>query len=87
MFEAASILCSLFFADLKDFNSYENFAKQVQSIVKDDGINVLFNSAGVSTKFTRVNMVKVEQMTENFLTNTVAPLMLTKVKVFRCWEI
>ncbi|KAE8739404.1 hypothetical protein FOCC_FOCC015092 [Frankliniella occidentalis] len=64
--------------DVKDFNGYDNFAKQVQSIVKDDGVNVLFNSAGVSSKFTRVNLVKVEQMTENFLTNTVAPLMLTK---------
>ncbi|KAJ1531073.1 hypothetical protein ONE63_005900 [Megalurothrips usitatus] len=64
--------------DVKDFGSYDNFAKQVQSIVQDDGLNVLLNSAGVSSKFTRVNLVKVEQMTENFLTNTVAPLMLTK---------
>ena len=52
----------------------------MQSIVQDDGLNVLFNSAGVSSKFTRVNLVKVEQMTENFMTNTVAPLMLTKVQ-------
>lgn len=64
--------------DVKDFNKYDEFAKHVQSIVQDDGINVLFNSAGVSSKFTRVNLVKVEQMTENFITNTVAPLMLTK---------
>lgn len=64
--------------DVKDFNSYDNFAKQVQSIVKDDGINVLFNSAGISTKFTRVNLVKADQMTDNFITNTLAPLMLTK---------
>lgn len=66
--------------DVKDFASYDNFAKQVQAIVKDDGVNVLFNSAGVSTKFTRVNLVKLEQMTDNFLINTVAPLMLTKVR-------
>lgn len=42
---------------------------------------MLFNNAGVTTKFTRVNLVKAEQMMENLTVNTVAPLMLTKVQL------
>nr|CAD7266018.1 unnamed protein product [Timema shepardi] len=66
------------FLDLKDIESYGTLVENVESIVQGDGLNVLFNNAGISTKFTRVNMVKAEQITENFLINTVAPLMLTK---------
>jgi short-subunit dehydrogenase len=54
-------------------------ANQVKKIVGDDGLNLLINNAGVTTKFTRLNMVKLEQMMDNFTINTVAPLMLTKV--------
>ena len=43
------------------------------------GLNVLFNNAGVSPKFTRLNLVKKEQLTETFFVNTVAPILLTKV--------
>nr|CAD7408995.1 unnamed protein product [Timema cristinae] len=64
--------------NLKDIESYGTLVGNVESIVQGDGLNVLFNNAGISTKFTRVNMVKAEQITENFLINTVAPLMLTK---------
>nr|CAD7449565.1 unnamed protein product [Timema bartmani]CAD7463296.1 unnamed protein product [Timema tahoe] len=65
--------------NLKDIESYDTLVGNVESIVQGDGLNVLFNNAGISTKFTRVNMVKAEQITDNFLINTVAPLMLTKV--------
>lgn len=68
-----------FVLDLKDWNSHERIAQEVSSIVGNDGLNVLFNNAGISTKFTRVNFVKMEQMIENLTVNTVAPLMLTKV--------
>ncbi|XP_049786928.1 C-factor [Schistocerca cancellata] len=64
--------------DVKDFNSYGEFSKSVADIVGEEGLNVLINNAGVSSKFTRVNLVKYEQMMENFTVNTVAPLMLTK---------
>lgn len=46
---------------------------------------MLFNNAGVTTKFTRVNLVKAEQMIENLTVNTVAPLMLTKVQLIFVW--
>lgn len=66
--------------DLKDVNSYGAFSKKVSEIVKDDGLNVLFNNAGVSPKFTRIGLVKSEQLLEAFVTNTLAPIMLTKVR-------
>jgi NAD(P)-dependent dehydrogenase (short-subunit alcohol dehydrogenase family) len=62
-----------------DFGSYDRVVKNVESVVQDEGLNLLFNNAGISPKFTRINLVKVEQMTSGFLTNAVAPLMLTKV--------
>lgn len=51
----------------------------MSDIVKDDGLNVLFNNAGVSPKFTRLNLVKLEQLMDTLTANTVAPIMLTKV--------
>ncbi|XP_050518336.1 C-factor [Diabrotica virgifera virgifera] len=58
--------------------TFEDFARRVEDIVKDDGLNVLFNNAGYSPKSTRINFVKPEQMMETFLINSVGPLMLTK---------
>jgi NADP-dependent 3-hydroxy acid dehydrogenase YdfG len=62
-----------------DFESYGSVVKNVESVVQDAGLNLLFNNAGVSPKFARINLVKIEQMTSGFMTNAVAPLMLTKV--------
>jgi len=67
------------FLDVTDFGSYDTVVKNVESIVQDEGLNLLLNNAGISSKYTRINLVKVEQMTSGFMTNTVAPLMLTKV--------
>ncbi|XP_039301256.1 C-factor isoform X2 [Nilaparvata lugens] len=67
--------------NVKDFDSYKDVVKQVQDVVGDAGLNLLVNNAGVSSKFTRVNLVKADQMTDNFLVNSVAPLMLTKASL------
>ena len=56
-------------------------AKQVGDVVKDSGLNVLFNNAGISPKSTRLNFTKVDDLMETFSTNTVAPIMLTKAFV------
>lgn len=33
--------------DLKDFDKYPEIVVQVENVVKDAGLNVLFNSAGI----------------------------------------
>lgn len=69
--------------DLKDVDKYDQFVQEVEAIVRDNGLNVLFNNAGVSPKSTRLNFVKSEDLIDTFVTNTVAPIMLTKVSVHR----
>ncbi|XP_071446971.1 C-signal [Hetaerina americana] len=64
--------------DLKDLESYKGFSKEVEGIVGEDGLNVLVNNAGISSKFSRLQYVKAEQLEEHFLVNTIAPAMLTK---------
>ncbi|XP_066997632.2 C-signal [Anabrus simplex] len=64
--------------DLKKIDTYGTFAKKVDEILQNEGLNVLVNNAGVTTKFTRINLVKVGDMEENFMVNAVAPLMLSK---------
>lgn len=69
---------SLFATDLTNFDCYDQFVQQVSNIVKEDGLNVLFNNAGVAPKSTRISFVKTDQLLDTFTTNTVAPIMLTK---------
>nr|XP_023023490.1 uncharacterized protein LOC111511688 [Leptinotarsa decemlineata] len=64
--------------DVQKTDTFEDFSKQVEAIVKDDGLNVLLNNAGYSPKFTRINFVKEDQMMNTFAINTVGPLLLTK---------
>ncbi|KAJ4434775.1 C-signal isoform X4 [Periplaneta americana] len=64
--------------DVTDFERYDEAVKYVESVAQEEGLNLLMNNAGISSKFTRINLVKVEQMTGGFLTNATAPLMLTK---------
>ncbi|XP_066142577.1 C-signal isoform X2 [Euwallacea fornicatus] len=50
----------------------------VGHIVREEGLNVLFNNAGYSPKSTRINFVKADQLAETFAINTIGPIMLTK---------
>lgn len=68
--------------DVTHTDTFDAFAEQVETIVKDNGLNVLFNNAGCAPKSTRINMLKTEQMIETFQVNTVGPIMLTKVSIF-----
>jgi len=54
-------------------------ASQVSNIVKDKGLNVLINNAGISSKFTRIGLVKSEDLLNHFKINTIGPIMLTQV--------
>lgn len=69
----------LYFTDVTDFNSYARVIKEVENVVQDKGLNVLFNNAGIASKSTRLLFVKAEDFTNSFLANTIAPIMLTKV--------
>lgn len=65
--------------DLIDHGSFFNLASQVSNIVKDKGLNVLINNAGISSKFTRIGLVKSEDLLNHFKINTIGPIMLTQV--------
>lgn len=59
--------------------SFDEISSQISQVVGAKGLNLLVNNAGVATKFTKLNLVKAEQLMENLTINTVAPIMLTKV--------
>lgn len=64
--------------DLSNTKNYNTAVETVKQKVGDSGLNVLFNNAGVASKFTRLGLVKEEQLVEAYLVNTIAPIMLTK---------
>ncbi|XP_032685370.1 C-factor [Odontomachus brunneus] len=64
--------------DLTDTDGYERIVDTISRKVNGAGLNVLFNNAGISSKFTRLGLVKKQQITDALLVNTVAPIMLTK---------
>ncbi|KAK2576252.1 hypothetical protein KPH14_005618 [Odynerus spinipes] len=64
--------------DLTNTSNYQKIVNIVKEKVGSAGLNVLFNNAGISQKFSRLSMVKEENLTNTFLINTVAPIMLSK---------
>ncbi|XP_012539756.1 C-factor [Monomorium pharaonis] len=64
--------------DLTDTDSYQKVVDTVSKKLNGAGLNVLFNNAGIANKFTRLGLVKKQQLTDTFLINTVGPIMLTK---------
>lgn len=64
--------------DVTDLSTYSKAVRIVTEKVGDAGLNVLINNAGISTKFTRLPLVKEEQLLNSFRTNVIAPIMLTQ---------
>lgn len=54
---------------------------EVAKVVGNKGLNLLINNAGVATKFTKLHLVKAEQLLENLTVNTIAPIILSKVSI------
>ncbi|OWR40978.1 short-chain dehydrogenase [Danaus plexippus plexippus] len=61
-----------------DVASFDNLFPQISKVTGDQGLNLLINNAGTSTKFTKLNLVKPEQLLSNLTINTIAPIILTK---------
>uniref|UniRef100_A0A3Q0SAG8 Si:dkey-12e7.4 n=1 Tax=Amphilophus citrinellus TaxID=61819 RepID=A0A3Q0SAG8_AMPCI len=57
--------------------SIEKSIEEVSKLVQEEGLNCLINNAGISV-VADFHSVTAEMMIENFHTNTVAPLMITK---------
>ncbi|XP_077283519.1 SDR family oxidoreductase sniffer isoform X2 [Arctopsyche grandis] len=64
--------------DLSDIDSYKSVVEEISNYTKENGLNLLINNAGVTSKFTTLNYVKSQQLIDNFMINTVAPILLTK---------
>ncbi|PBC30715.1 C-signal [Apis cerana] len=64
--------------DVTNIKDYDKLVQIVSEKVGKAGLNVLYNNAGISTKFTRLGLVKEEQLIKQFYVNTIAPIMLTK---------
>jgi len=68
----------IFPLDVTNYESFDALVNQIDEIVKDEGLNVLLNNAGISPKSTRLNATKDSDLRDTFETNSVAPIMLTK---------
>lgn len=63
--------------DATNYDSYDDFVKQVESIVKNEGLDLLINNAGMLIRST-LETVTPKDILTNVEVNAVAPLMLTK---------
>ncbi|XP_015193549.2 C-signal-like isoform X2 [Lepisosteus oculatus] len=72
--------------DVVNQESIANAAKEVEALVGEEGLSCLINNAGINV-VANLEKVTAEQMMQNFETNSVAPLMITKAAlnmVTRC---
>lgn len=68
-------------ADVTDYASFDGFAKKINEIVKNEGLNVLLNNAGVFLEKGKPEATR-DDLTNTFEINSVAPIMLTRVSRF-----
>lgn len=68
-------------ADLTIETEIKKIADEVSSTLNGQGLDVLINNAGVSSKFTRLQLVKHSDLINHFEINTISPIMLTKALI------
>uniref|UniRef100_A0A1B6IQI4 Short-chain dehydrogenase n=1 Tax=Homalodisca liturata TaxID=320908 RepID=A0A1B6IQI4_9HEMI len=65
--------------DVTKFDTFKEFGEKVTKIVGDKGLNVLLNNAGILLdRESKLETITPESMTSQFVSNAVAPVMLTK---------
>lgn len=74
-------------AELKSDEDISDLAQTVTNILGTRGLDVLVNNAGISSKFTRLPMVKEKDLTDHFRVNVTAPILLAKVRIIFSDEI
>ena len=57
--------------------TFSTVVKAVDELVKENGLNVLLNNAGITVK-KRLEDLTADDMAQAFITNTIGPLMLTQ---------
>ncbi|XP_032898913.1 C-factor-like [Amblyraja radiata] len=63
--------------DVDDLNSIQETAEQIQKVLKDNGLNLLINNAGINFGGD-LNGITPEIMMKTYTTNVIAPVMVTK---------
>lgn len=64
--------------DVTDYASFDGFVKQIDDVVKEEGLNVVLNNAGVFPDKGKAESSRDDLMI-TFEINSVAPIMLTRV--------
>ncbi|XP_072921687.1 C-signal-like isoform X2 [Hemitrygon akajei] len=63
--------------DLDDFDSIQTSAEEIQKVLKNDGLNLLINNAGINIDG-GLNDITPEMMTKSHTINVIGPMMVTK---------
>lgn len=71
-----------FCGDVTNHDKFDDIVASVRQQVGDEGLNLLINNAGVTSKFAKISAVRPQELRDNFEINAVAPIMLTKVRFF-----
>jgi len=64
--------------DVRDFDNYPEVVKLVEDTTNGQGLNLLINNAGITSKVTKISAIRRKELVEGFEVNTIAPIMLTK---------
>lgn len=67
------------FVDVTNFDTFNAFAKQIEEVVQDEGLNVLINNAGIAQVWGHVEEIEASSLLETFRVNSMGPVLLSKV--------